>query len=587
LPLLPVISAAQQDTIDTVKQEVKGYVYDAKTRQALPFVKVYNLTRQYGTITDYTGYYKLASIAATDSIQFSFIGYKKVRMLASEIGTVPLLLEEKTTQLGTVNILADDAYLYELLTVCAKNKPTETKQAKTYFGLETFVNDEQVELLECYYNGTYSGYNVDQLELKKGRSALNVSDEILYLSMDISKAFYRHDLFARQGNIFPYSPFEFNKRKLRKKYSLYLAGNFRDELGNTVYVVSFEPKENGSEYFKGKVWIDSTRKTLQKIELHIDDAQRYPFSDEWSQYAYENINLNITKTFTQTSTGVLLNAVYFDYDLSYKMRQGYDGTIHRKTRSVLQAFNYDETFHLPKFRYPASATDYRKISAARYDPYFWKNFNEFRVNSEDNRNEDFFRNSQFNNQTLFDYRIISRSSAHLFESEYIFWNKKRIFFDKSLVADSVVAQYFPPGTPPSTQYHLSAQIFMEIVELDDTLYVNTATVFDPFETYYYLPITRNTHIFMNAYFDLLEVHRRSLEKEIADAGGDVATIEHLYDLKMRKIAKESEKFFFQVDRGENSLSMGEWNAYIWKKLHIDNIEIFSPAEKEEETEQQE
>ena len=35
------------------------------------------------------------------------------------------------------------------------------------------INNEQVELVECYYNGEFSGYDTKMLHLKNGRIALN------------------------------------------------------------------------------------------------------------------------------------------------------------------------------------------------------------------------------------------------------------------------------------------------------------------------------------------------------------------------------------------------------------------------------
>ena len=89
-------------------------------------------------------------------------------------------------------------------------------------------------------------------------------------------------------------------------------------------------------------------------------------------------------------------------------------------------------------------------------------------------------------------------------------------------------------------------------------------------------ITEKTHVFINAYFDLIEIHRRELMNDIIKAEKDKSTIQELYYNRMEIVFAESEKFFNQVNKGENTNNMGKWNAYIWKKLHINNIEIFSP-----------
>ena len=576
LMLLPVVGHSQTDFIQSNETFVQGTVMHLKDNQPMPFVRIYNKTNHTGTISNYDGFFKVDITSDKDTLLFTFMGYENHTVIAGElINNTVVFMSEQSKYLGTVNILADNSFLYDLIEGCSSLRRAETKIAKTYFGLETFVDDKQVELLECYYNGFYTGYEVTGLELKMGRSALNVANDILFLSLDISKAFYKHKLFEWNGDLFPHSPFEFRKRKLKKVYDLTLASKYRDEQLRTIYVIQFDTKSNPEIYFDGKVWIDSLSNQILKVELEIDNAKTYPFSDNWSQYAYENINMRITKTFEQTVNGIVLNAVYFDYDLNYKISQKLTETVSRSTRSVLQVFDYDDVFVLPFFYYPISVSDYRKISAATYDSYFWKNYSEFRLNNEDKRNEEFFHTADFTSESLFNTRRIAKKSAHIFESEYVFWDEKRIFFAKNLGDNNSNVQYVKAGMPTTLNYNLDVQIYVDIVELTDTFYVRSETVFNPFETYYNGIVTEKTHVFINTYFDLIEIHRRILMDEIAEVGQDIAAIQTLYNSRMEIMAYESDKYLKEVNRGENEVAMEEWNAFIWDKLKINNLKIFS------------
>ena len=153
-----------------------------------------------------------------------------------------------------------------MVSKCRKSATYKRKKAKTYFELETHIKNKQVELVECYYNGEFEGYDLQNLALKNGRIALALYGNRFFVSTETSNALNMHKLFD-YNDFFPRSPFDLNKKKLKKRYTLRLAKKYKDEQSNTIYVVTFFPKENSKNAFEGKVWIDSLEKSIVKFYM--------------------------------------------------------------------------------------------------------------------------------------------------------------------------------------------------------------------------------------------------------------------------------------------------------------------------------
>ncbi|RMG75856.1 MAG: carboxypeptidase-like regulatory domain-containing protein, partial [Bacteroidetes bacterium] len=81
-------------TVFCQKTIVSGKVYDAETKEPLPYVNVAFKDSKIGTITDENGNYRIETYYATDSLIASFIGYqrmaKKVKKDQAQIIDFPL-----------------------------------------------------------------------------------------------------------------------------------------------------------------------------------------------------------------------------------------------------------------------------------------------------------------------------------------------------------------------------------------------------------------------------------------------------------------------------------------------------------------
>ncbi len=122
---LPFCSFAQ-------KLFVSGTLLDQKTAQPIPYANIYNQSNGQGTLSNLDGYFVLGNVKASDTIVISFIGYEKTLLIPSQsIIDTTLRLAQKHEQLGEITVVADDSYLYEMVSKCRKAVKPVTRTAKT------------------------------------------------------------------------------------------------------------------------------------------------------------------------------------------------------------------------------------------------------------------------------------------------------------------------------------------------------------------------------------------------------------------------------------------------------------------------
>lgn len=565
-----------QVTINSDSLSVSGKIVDKSSGKLLPYATIYNKSNGSGTVSDLEGTFRLEGIHFHDTLVFSFIGYDKFVIIVSRsLTNEEVFLKPKVELLSEITVFGDNSFLYNLLSSCRKDRYTRSQTAKTYFLLKSFVNHKQVELLECYYNGDFSNYNVDQLHIKEGRIALARFGKRFFVSTETSKSLYSHKLFD-ENDYFPASPFELGKRKLKKEYRLSLKSKYHDDNLHPIYVIEFTPKDS-TLFFKGQVWIDSLHNQVIKVSLQANNAVVYPFMPLGNMDSIKKVNLYLSKTYHSKGGEMFVSSINFNYQITYKTFD--DSTFTLNTNAVLNAYNYDDQFLLPRFHFsPGRYEDYRKINGAPYNQFFWDNIQEFGIKDIKKRNDAFMKNNAtITSKTLF----LGNSffDKGLFEEPYVFWSKKRVTFRKQTRDVNDNNSYI--GALPSERYHLKAQIYLDINYLNDSLNFLTRTVFDPFESYYHYQITDEGKAFINMYFDIVEIYRRELDAELQKEK-DAKTMMLTYNEKMKQLENTTNDFFRDVQHGTNRPGMIQWNEYIKKRLNIDNVAIFNLYKDDQE-----
>ncbi len=549
-----------------------------ETKEPIPYVSIFNYKSQNGTISDIKGNFKVFVHNVKDTLYVSCIGFKKQFIPLSEMKNYyTIYLEQNIQLLDAVTITApDDSYLYDLLVDCRKNSSTESKTAKAYFEIKSYASDKQIELLEAFYNAELKGSDVSELELKAGRFALKKTGNRFFTSMESSRAIIMNKLFAA-NEYFPLSPLEFSKSKIKKKFLLRLEKKYLENTFDSVYVLRYTPKDTSGVSFSGRIWINPQNKHLLKATFDCINCKVTPFIPLFNTDRLSNINLNITKTYKEINNKMSFNHIDFTYQFDYDSRIGNENEAKYRimTNAVLHIYDYENKFFIPKFSFDEKCVrDYYKIDAMPYNDFFWKNKNEFEIIDHDNQNELFYiENEALSNKNLFSDNQYFKK---VYESPFITWSRKRVLI-KDITGDTLTNNPTNSGFI-ADKYKLSVKIFLDINTYSDSTNVLTSAVFDPWETYFHLPVTNTTNCFLNIYFDICEYQRRKFEKEVQPLGNNKDEILRKYDALNVYLEKLKNQYLTEVDRGSNRKEFEKWNQYVVDNIGINNFRLFNLTE---------
>lgn len=560
LPLFFCNALAQQNVTLQLR------VNDCESNKALPFANIYSKSIQNGSATNFEGAFSFTT-SIQDTLEITFIGYEKFILPVKKfLDQKQICLVPKAVQLGDVEITAKSTFLYELVTRCRANRLTKPTESKTYLLLKSKVNNQQVELLEAYYNGKYRNYNVDRLDLKIGRIFLAPYNESFFVSLGTSQGINMHKTFG-ENLFFPSSPLELNKKKMIRKFDLIFHEKFKQD-GSSIYVIDFKKKGSSYSGFNGRIWLDSTKSELIKVVLKNEEGNSSPFIPVGNAQEIDDVKFDITKTF-QTINGIrTIRSIDFNYQLSYTRENSNQVTV--ETKAILFAYQYADEFLLPTFQKEYFLNDYQSMSLAPYNRFFWEENQEFKLATEEKDKNLFINRKTTNFIDSFSYNPTTRIISFQ-QPTYRRWNSKRVY----------LADFMHQGENSSSvnlysiyaRYRIDIKIYMDINPIGDSVDVQLATIFDPFTSYSYLEKSPETLAFINMLFDLAEIQKRKLAKEI-EGMKDVNQIQEKYEDSIAEFEEIASDYYISVVGGTKLNGMKSWNDYILSELGIDNFAAF-------------
>ncbi|HTB05629.1 MAG TPA: DUF5686 family protein [Bacteroidia bacterium] len=324
LGLVPFITWSQETIIT-------GKIYDAQTREAMPFVNIILQNTTVGGTTDIDGNFKIETNVKSDSLLVSYVGYKPTAKAIKNHQTqqINIFLESESTDLGEVVVHAGenpawrilrkimdhknqndpsylDAYQYELYNKIEfdLNNIPKTSEKKKIFKSVNFMfnyidssNVKEKPYLPVFISEALSDYYY--------RNAPRVKDEIIkgtkfsgfknqsvsqfmgdmYQNVDIYKNSFL--LFGQEFN----SPITNNWNLFYKYYlidSTYLNGH-------RCYQIQFKPKHRQEFAFTGNMWITDTSFAVERLEMTMPS----------------DVNLNFVQTFNVIQEFELVNNKYW------------------------------------------------------------------------------------------------------------------------------------------------------------------------------------------------------------------------------------------------------------------------------------
>jgi len=550
---------------------IEGTVSDSLSGKELPYATVYNHSLNTASITNLEGYFKMEIKSWSDSLVISYIGYEnKTLSLLRSKKSYDIQLKENIYELSEVNIQAKDySYLYDLIIACKEKQSEGFHQAKAYYQLKSYIDNQQIELVENFYNARIKGYNLLNLKIKTGRVGLQKINRSLFASLESSKPIKLHKLFT-PSDLFPASPLEYNKRRIEKKFYLQLEKVYTDENLDSIQIVYLYPKKNKQDYFSCKLWINASDTTFLKIELEGSHLDVFPLMPIYDNHHLSQKNLKITKTFKKEGGETYFEHVDFHYDFLY--HRANEKAKRVRTEAVLFTYGQDSLFNLPLFQLNTSnLTDYQKLTVLPYNKFFWEFNNELKLNYKIDSNYLFMSDTNTISNQSYQFKHAIKL-MDFFNYPAFKWSKTR-FSVKELPQNTAYKE-------SEGDYQLKGKLFLDVNKYDDSTNVFTVAIFNVYESFYRWHINEETNCFFNMYFDLVEIERRKLENSILSSDQSMKSIEELYKNSLNQLETNKNQFLDDTELGRNKEGMLDWNSKIKNELGIDNLSIFRVYQEE-------
>lgn len=555
---------AQIDVIATVK--------DKTNNSTLAFCPIGVKYKNTSILSNEDGVFTFKSLNENDTLIFIYIGYYKKEVSVKDIiGNPKILLTPKQNILNEVIVTADNRFLYELITKARKKiLQSAAYQSKAYLTLETEVENQPTELLECYYNANFTQFGIKDLVFKNGRAGVAPYNGGYFINSGTSKVLINSSLVYNNNDTpLPYNPLQLTEKKMRRAYQLQLENSNKND--STEYLISFTPREKEGEYYKGSIRLNTKTFDIISITLQVDKAERHPFLPLFPDAKIKGTKMSITYHFNQNDLKPLYLSFTFRFDYA---KDTLSFSSHSK--GLLYFYDYDATFIPPYFDYPQDMSDYRRIVSLSYNDLFWSTNKGLVYSDKMRKGIHYFKNHGRLINYMGKFILADKDSANVFESNYMLWDRvKRIVAKKGFLPQKEFDKKVNERQPTfiTNLYQLKVQLFLDANPSGDTLQTFTKTVLDVHETFINLPETPELNCFINIYFDLYEIARRQLEYELKGVKtADKA--DKIYKKISNDITTRQQQFINETQTGKNKYYLNKWNGMVVKELNIDNMKIF-------------
>ena len=341
---------------------VQGRVVDAETGEALPYVAIYAGPGR-GIMTNVEGEYHL-SVSEHEILTFSFIGYEKLHIRASE---TPKLVKMKALERMLSELVVTPVEEYSILKQVIRNLKRDyskhKKDQKGYFSRSLLRNEKDSYLIENIMAGR-SAVNIRDAVTVSGKSGMNADGEESDMRLKVTNIHRLAEIGARtyQSNYWQdvIKPLE-SVSKIKKYYKVEV-DKLHGNDGERLYRITFKWNDKRTKnlgqrrYLTGKIYVDAKNLRLLRFEGEVDNA-------------YQRVNhLRLP-----TSIKFNMNYDYTDGYASVSNLSFEGGNEKMKYRSLLFSIQDDSLFTVPSgfsennILYAVQDAGYDSTLWAKYD----------------------------------------------------------------------------------------------------------------------------------------------------------------------------------------------------------------------------
>jgi hypothetical protein len=310
--------------------KISGFIKDASTGEALPYVSIRFLDSKIGTLSDTSGYFFIESYYATDSIRFSLTGFisQTFPVKKDQEQKIDVSLQILTDELNEVVIYTPDEFPSTTLhKKMVANKPINNKEklnsyeydlySKIQFDLNNLDDKfgkngvvKRLDLILDYLDSTSTGKNYLPVILSETFSNFyfknnpKIKKEViqgtkitgidnLQLNQFLGDMYLDVNVYDNVIDVFNKSFISPTSTIARSYYKFFLEDStFIDN--DWCYKLRFLPKRSGDLTFTGEMWIHDTTYAVKLIKASISpDANLNYIQDLYLEHHFDQVEKEV------------------------------------------------------------------------------------------------------------------------------------------------------------------------------------------------------------------------------------------------------------------------------------------------------
>lgn len=562
-------------------QAIYGKVVDEGTSAPLPGVSIRIGGRTRGAVTNADGIFLLPEeeLVTAEYLVISHIGYERDTVAVSALRhNLTIRLHPSSFQLMEVEITSKrkSQFPYQLLYDAIKRYRLmqDAEQCKAYFILQSESNGVPLEILEGYYNSKVSpGRGIENLTLVNGRIGISSLNDKNYLSLNTTQLLQcMTPFYDAPGNPFPESPGTVSFARFKRLYNVTIKKYLK--LGKDRYfIVEFIPKKNRDFYFSGRVFINETHLSIDKMEYMITNCQVPVLHPIDPNDRIRSMQLAFSIFFDNSnSEQPRIDRISLGYGVDYVNSLTLQ-TAALESRADLFLYDYGDLFIPPLISHSVFINDYQSILTIPYEPSFWQQ-NEIMAPSV--RQKEIL--SFFLNQGIL---MHYDNSPH----EYLKADIKAWDPDTLLAFADLTGSPSQAGITLRSEfmhekydfqhdlYAIKGDVLIQPFMINDTVKINSKTLLHLSDSYYYANRNQSSNIFINLLFDIYEVYRMKILVsflELQQAGNlSLESMNDIYTREMQSLDSISHVMKMEMHQGADEASLQKWNQFIIDHVGVD------------------
>jgi hypothetical protein len=519
------------------------------------------------------------------------IGYEDyLVLLKSQKSFYQIELTNTYSKLEEITVQAqNNEYLYQLVIDCQKKHSKQTTlQSKIYYQQKSYINKEQVELVEAFYNGEIDNYDLKKLALKNGRFALQEYNGRTFSAINGCQLFLENKIF-NHSDFFPISPLEIrSKSSLKKQFRFYLTAITTINESDSILIIAYKPIYANNKFYDGQIWLNPKKKQIIKVTFHCNTKKHHPFLPIYDTDTIQNVEMQIEKSFKEINNQMYLNYIHFKYFTDYTSCSDSINTYSYKAENegFLYVYDFDTLFSLPLFKFNKNH-DYYNISAIPYNDFFWEYNDETILRDDINSNNSFYFNENSINNSNIGKFLDPATLKRSFVSLYLHWQssrppllsnhciktKERHVLSEEERLSQIVEKRPIITTSIEENYNLGVITYMDIDIYQDSIHVIADVLMDLDHLYCEFIPDLTTECFFNTWFDIVEIEKNKFLKK-SKKEQDVEIIKKNYNQFLLDIELKRKAYIKEVNFGLNINGLMIWNEEIMHSIKIDNRKIY-------------